>query len=369
MFPRLQLSDPLERWAVGLTDCVLAPIATLRRLRPRPTTAPPRAILLVRLERIGDLLMSLGAIRAVRERAPGARIELIVGSWNEPLARLVPWVDRIETLDLPWLARGAPHAGLGALVGAALGWRRRRFDLAINFEGDIRSNVLLWLSGALRRVGFGMAGGGPLLTDCVPYDPHAHVAANSLRLIEWALGSAPGAAPGPAPRLVVPASARDRAEVLLGREAPAGPIVGIHASGGRRIKQWDPGRFAEVAARVAQSHGARIVLTGSAADRPDVDRLKAGLPAGMSSHGSHRRERPGGPGGGARAAGGLRDRRHRADAPCGGRRHPDCGDLRSVRPDAVGPARRIGAHRPDRSPMQSVQQDPQAAKALRRARA
>ena len=266
---------------MGLADCLLAPVAGLRRLKPWPTAAPPRAILLVRLERIGDLLMSLGAIRAVRERAPGVRIELVVGSWNEPLARLTPWVDRIETLDLPWLARGAPHAGLGARIGAALGWRRRRFDLAINFEGDIRSNLLLWLSGAPRRVGFGMAGGGPLLTDCVPYDPHAHVAANSLRLVERALGSAPGEAPVSAPCLSVPATARDRAAVLLGREAAAGPIVGIHASGGRRIKQWDPGRFAEVAARLARSHGARIVLTGSAADRPDVDRLKAGLPAGI----------------------------------------------------------------------------------------
>jgi len=36
-----------------------------------------------------------------------------------------------------------------------------------------------------------------------------------------------------------------------------------------------------VAARLARSHGARIVLTGSAADRPDVDLLKAGLPAGI----------------------------------------------------------------------------------------
>lgn len=282
MFPRLQLSDPLERWAVGLADCLMAPVAGLRRLKPRPAAAePPRAILLIRLERIGDLLMSFGAIRAVRERAPDARVELVVGSWNEALARLVPGVDRIETLDASWLARGAPHASAGAMIGAALGWRRRRFDLAINFEGDIRSNFLMWVSRATRRVGFGMAGGGPLLTDCVPYDTHLHVAVNSLRLVDRALSPADNAPSSAPPTLDLPAAARERAAILLGLEEAGGPVVGIHASGGRRIKQWDPGRFAEVAARLVQSHAARIVLTGSAADRPDVDRLKAALPAGI----------------------------------------------------------------------------------------
>jgi lipopolysaccharide heptosyltransferase II len=282
VFPRLQLSDPLERWAVGLADCVLAPVAGLRRLKPRPAApGPPRAILLIRLERIGDLLMSLGAIRAVRERAPGARIDLVVGSWNESLAHLISGVDRIETLDASWLARGASHAGAGKLVGAALGWRRRRFDLAINFEGDIRSNILMWVSGAPRRVGFGMAGGGPLLTDCVPYDTHAHVAVNSLRLVDRAFGPVLDALTGVPPRLTLPAAARERAAALLGLAEPNRPVVGIHASGGRQIKQWDPSRFAEVAGRLVRSHGARIVLTGSAADRPDVDRLKGALPAGI----------------------------------------------------------------------------------------
>jgi lipopolysaccharide heptosyltransferase II len=282
LFSRLQLSDPRERWAVGLADCVLAPVAAVRRLRPRRRVrAAPQAILLLRLERIGDLLMSLGAIRAVRSRAPGARIELIVGSWNEPLARLIPEVDQVSTLDASWLARGASQAGAGGMLREALGWRARHFDLAINFEGDIRSNLLVWSSGASRRVGFGMAGGGPLLTDCVPYNPHTHVAANCLRLVDCALGSTadiPAGAPG---RLHLPAAARARATDLLGQSQLRSPIVGIHASGGRAIKQWEPSRFAGVAAMLVKSHAARIVLTGSAADRVDVDRLKAALPPGI----------------------------------------------------------------------------------------
>ena len=67
--------------------------------------AAPQRILLLRLERIGDLLMALPGIAAVRRHAPAARIDLVVGSWNQELARAIPYVDDIETLDARWLAR------------------------------------------------------------------------------------------------------------------------------------------------------------------------------------------------------------------------------------------------------------------------
>ena len=58
-----------------------------------------------------------------------------------------------------------------------------------------------------------------------------------------------------------------------------GPIVAIHTSGGRAIKQWEPDRFAAIAATLANTHGARILLTGSATDRPLTDVVKAAVPA------------------------------------------------------------------------------------------
>ena len=143
-------------------------------------------ILLLRLERIGDLLMSLGAIRAVRAQAPEATIDLVVGSWNAPMARLIAGVDTVEIVDAAWLARGAGGESAASLARRAAGWRGRRYDLAINFEGDIRSHGLLALSGAKRRVGFAHAGGGPLLTDVVAFDGGRHVADNGLALVERA---------------------------------------------------------------------------------------------------------------------------------------------------------------------------------------
>ncbi len=224
--------------------------------------------------------MTVDAIAAVRQAAPAAAIDLVVGEWNEAIAGLIPGVDCVETLNARWLARGAGSLSIAAMARRARAWRRRGYDLAINFEGDIRSNVLLGLSGARRRVGFGMAGGGAMLTDCVPFDPTVHTRSNALRLAERAFGLPAGSreAFGPAPgekRLRIPDDARARAASLLAGGADGETVVVVHAGGGREIKQWNLDRFADVANRLAASHGATIVLSGDAGDGPLVDAVKA----------------------------------------------------------------------------------------------
>jgi heptosyltransferase-2 len=317
VFRHLQIYDPRERVLVGVADAGLAVAAAVARLAParrRRERGAPRRILLLRLERIGDLLMSAPGIAAVRHFAPDAEIDLIVGSWNASIARLIPGIDRVETLDASWLSRGSGGGGggagasttdaargfqraanMGTLMAQARGWRTRGYDLAINFEGDIRSHLLVALSGATERAGFTMAGGGPLLTRRFEFDPRQHTTANALRLVTdtfAALGVGdpprPGhgeragvrglaGAPAGAPpfRLQLPALARERAAALLGREPR---VIALHASGGRAIKQWPPERFAAAAARVAREYDATLVLTGSPGDRPIVDEVRAKLP-------------------------------------------------------------------------------------------
>lgn len=223
--------------------------------------------------------MTLGAIDALRTRAPEASIHLVVGSWNEPLARLVKAVDSVETLDVPWLSREASPSSVRALVASAWAWRTKRFDLAVNFEPDIRSNFLLALSGAPERAGFASGGGGRLLTRALMLDPHVHTAANLAHLVDVAL---PGRTPDhAAPGLRVPEDARREASRLLG--GSKGPFVGIHPGGGRQVKQWNVERFAEVAAALARDRCATIVITGGPSDRPLGDQLRSQLPPDLTT--------------------------------------------------------------------------------------
>lgn len=284
MFEHLQIPYRQERWLVGLADAGLDAVRFLGWPRASRTASRsiPRRILLLRLERVGDLVMVLEAIALVRAMAPDATIDLVVGSWNAPLAELIPGVSSIETLDVPWLAREGSGLSWGALIARAKAWRNYDYDLAINFEPDIRSNLLLALSRARRRVGFLSGGGGSALTDAIAPDPRAHIAENAKALVERAFAPfvAPAAQGRPAP-LNIPEEARRRAAELVRAPTSGAPLVGIQPATGRRIKEWDPVRFAEAGAEIARTRGASIVLIGSAGDRPVLDAVRAAWPPGV----------------------------------------------------------------------------------------
>lgn len=270
----LQIYDRRERALVAAGDAVLgafAAIAAPLRRRRRPQS--PRRILLLRLERIGDLLMALPAIADARAAAPHAEIDLVVGSWNADVARSIRAIDNVLVVDAPWLARGGKGAGSVTLGRSALAWRARRYDMAVNFEPDVRSNAMLALSGAGWTAGYRSAGGGALLDQALDYQPREHTVDNARRLVRSVLGEGrPTATTG----LEIPDAERHRAnQILAGR---SGPLVAIHAAGGREVKQWDPARFAAVALRLIEDRGATLVLTGGPGDAPIVESVRRSLP-------------------------------------------------------------------------------------------
>jgi ADP-heptose:LPS heptosyltransferase len=234
--------------------------------------------------------MVLDAIATVRRLAPDAHLDLVVGRWNAALAGIVPGLDSVETLDVPWMARERMGQSWPVLLRRAWSWRARHYDLAINFESDIRSNVLVALSGATRRVGFASGGGGPLLTDPVAADRTEHVAANAALLVARAFedaltdGITAGDQPREersGPRLVIPDDARRRAADLLACDDEDDVLIGLQPGAGRQVREWDPARFGAVATELARGRRATFVLTGSAADLAPLSAVKATWPAGL----------------------------------------------------------------------------------------
>ena len=158
-------------------------------------------------------------------------------------------VERVETSTREWLAREAAALGIAALAGGAHGVARRdRYDLAINFEPDIRSNLLLAASGARVDGGFASGGGGPLLD--IALDLRRRVRTRPTTRGGWSPRSSAGtAAHAAAARCRIP-EARIGAADRAARRAVRRPLVGIHVSGGRAIKQWP---------RIVRRSGRRLV--------------------------------------------------------------------------------------------------------------
>ena len=286
----LRIYDRRERALVAAADALLAPLSVARRFR-RAAIAPPARVLCFRLERIGDLLMTLPALAALRAALPGASIDLVVGSWNRTIASAIPGLDRIETLDAAWLGRGGEGLGVAGLARAAAKWRNRRYDLAINFEPDIRTNLVMLAAGPRRTAGFASGGGGAALDVALDYDPTAHTADNAVRLVQGAIPPEGGSytsdlvvsafrrnSPTPNSLLQIPDAARAEADALLARISGS-CAIGMHVSGGRAIKQWPEERFRDVAQALVRDRGAAIVLTGTPGERAQVDVVRGALPA------------------------------------------------------------------------------------------
>lgn len=272
----LNIPDRRERLLVALADQALVAAASIARpFRSRRPPSAPKRILVLRLERIGDLLMTLPALADLQALAPAAEIDLVVGSWNADMARAMVPVSHVISLDAAWLSREGEGLGVPSLMSAARRWRDAQYDLAINFEPDIRGNLTIAASGAAWTAGYRSGGGGAILDLALDFDTRQHTTDNARRLVAAVFNAAVPVEQPPA--LIVPSAAHQNASRLL-MSAPS-PLIGVHVSGGRAIKQWPPERFAEVARRLVDRSDATIVLSGSAADRALVDTVKGALPS------------------------------------------------------------------------------------------
>jgi ADP-heptose:LPS heptosyltransferase len=264
----LRVGDPLERALVGAVDL---PARLGRKAAPPVDPAALRDLLVLRLDRIGDVLMSLPALADLRRALPDARLRLAVGRWSEEVARLAP-VDEVLVWSAPWAGRkGEGAESFLALAGKARALRAAPPQAALDLQGDVRAVLLMRLTGAAIRVGYANTGGGSYLTHVVPLDETVSWVEQNRRAAEVLAGPRRETAP------IAMDAARGRA--LLEREgvAAARPLVGIHPSGGRIIKEWPVARWREIARRLQAEFGATVVVTGGAGDVALARALAEGL--------------------------------------------------------------------------------------------
>jgi heptosyltransferase-2 len=168
-----------------------------------------------------------------------------------------PWVDNRGVLGTRYI----PVSPIWLkFFGEMLRLRSRRFDLAFALSGktDIRHNLMLWLTGARRRVGFGYAGGGFLLTDDLSPDlSDPNETALTLQLLKH-LNILPV---GCADLLYVPLEDHEfAAKFLYGAGVKNGDLlVGVHPGARVRTRQWGGDRFRDVARQIMERYGAKIL--------------------------------------------------------------------------------------------------------------
>ena len=213
---------------------------------PRGTPEKPFRILIRASNWLGDSVITVPAVRAIKAGRPDAHITIAAAEKIASLWKLVPEVDEI----LPIKADS-----IFSVVNAIR--RKARFDVAILFPNSFRTALEVWLAGVPRRVGFAGHQRRWLLNQIVPEEPRRgpiqHQVYRYLRMARE-LG-----APDEAPAMpkFLPHVAANGAAVKVGLcpGAEYGPA-----------KRWLPERFAEAALAIAEQRAVQWVLFGTAAD-------------------------------------------------------------------------------------------------------
>jgi ADP-heptose:LPS heptosyltransferase len=267
----------LRRRILQLLAILLAPFVR------RQTSDPPRNILFLKPDHLGDVLLATPALRALRERFPDARIVALVGPWSRAALEHNPDIDELRTLVFPGFSRaakGGPLAPYALLGREALGLRRERFDLALVGRDDHWWGALLALAaGVPARVGFAHPLCAPLLSRALPYDSRQHVAAQGLELAGALQARGERQATWFTPS---PAARAWATDWLAARAIDPARLVVIHPGTGGASKHWLAGRWSEVAGAL-RAAGWQVVLTGGPGEQALVAEVARGVTGHMPS--------------------------------------------------------------------------------------
>ncbi len=212
----------------------------------------PRRVLVSRLRRIGDVILTLPVVDALRRLFPGSRIDYLAEEGPAEAAIGHPAIDRVLTF------RPSKRSLLPGPISLLRALRRERYDWTIDLYGNPRSALLLAWTGAPVRVG-PRSGRRALYTHVVPpaVEPLSAVD-HHLRALEF-LGLDP---PRVSPRLTLTAEELARGAALLDEALPpGGPRVGLHVGNRWPAKRWFEERFAGLL-RALPGLGARGVVMG-----------------------------------------------------------------------------------------------------------
>lgn len=221
-----------------------------------------RKVLIVKLAAIGDVVMALPMVTALRAESPDVHITWLCGRKAAPLVRLVHGIDEVVAVDEAAMLAGSMPAQVVSVIDAWLHIGVRRFDAVYIAHWDVRYRVLTWTVRApVRR----SLRGSTHSRGIVPGRSHPD---EYLRLVTGLDDHRAVRFSPPALRLELPA----RLERRVGAFNPDGrPMVAITPGGARNVarenplRRWPLERYAELTDTLVD-RGYRVVLTGDRTD-------------------------------------------------------------------------------------------------------
>lgn len=245
----------------------------------------PRNILVIDFGQLGDVVLSLPALSAIRERFPKATITVAVGKPGADIVELSGSADSTLVVDRVALRDGPMLISLARIAKLVQGVRRSRFDFVIDLHSLSETNLLGFLSGAPKRL-YSRRPTRSLdfLANFTPRPP-VEVDHRQRHLIDRYLDVLIPLGVKDAHRLPhLKTRAADDAtveKILMQAKAEAGaPLVGLFPGAGHPSRRWPIERFAQLADFLARNDHVRILVFLGPEERAFVPDIRRQFPFG-----------------------------------------------------------------------------------------
>ncbi|MFC1804896.1 glycosyltransferase family 9 protein [Candidatus Omnitrophota bacterium] len=225
-----------------------------------------KRVLFIRLDRIGDIAVSLPAIAALGKIFPKADISLLVREDNTRLLKGFKGIDEI-----------IPYQGFFRTLRQL---RRRQFEVAVDplMDYPLKPAMLAYFSGAGLTAGFDIAARGILFSLKIkPRPRQQHMARHILELISALAGFCGVRLSAVAPVLKYHLGEEERLFVEsfmrqngIGRDEF---LVGIHPGAYHQLQRWPVERFSELAQRIVNQFKVKLVVIGSRNEEQLADKI------------------------------------------------------------------------------------------------
>jgi heptosyltransferase-2 len=239
-----------------------------------------RRILLTRTDRIGDVVLSTPALKAIRDAYPDAYIAFMVRPYAKDIVEGNPYLDEVILYD-----KYGAHKSAVRTVMFALRLRKKRFDTAFMLHPTNRVHAIAFMAGIPARIGYRRKL-GILLTRAIPHrkqEGAKHESDYAFDLLRTA-----GIEPGDR-ELFVPVHEQDMKSVeRMLDEHHVGEhvmLVAVNPGASCPSKRWPSRYFAAVSDELAATAKARIVIVADAENRErarDVARTMKYEPVDLS---------------------------------------------------------------------------------------
>jgi len=222
-------------------------------------------LLVVSLSWLGDCVMAMPALAALRKRLPQARITILAKPSVLSVWYLFPGIDGVIPLK----------KGLGGMLDTVRLVKTGKFDFAFILPNSFRSAWIPWLARVPGRRGFPTQGRRWMLTESVELSDSARDGHQSFEIAD--ILNVPADRLESPPLLIAPDTERERARSRFPDNRPC--VALFPGANYGPAKRWPAERFAAVGRQLVALQGCRVLVLGGKADKPICDEVAAGIGA------------------------------------------------------------------------------------------